>query len=592
MALVMTVCYGAAAWNNQFVFDDHTVIETLPAKLTLHDVADFFGQPHYLNFLYYRPITRASLAIQRAVCGLSPRPFHLFNAVLAGLVFIAVYLLLRSRQFGIGTLAAMFAALWLGLHPATSECVYPAASGRESLLPMLFIPLALWAYLRDGWKWYATAMALFIAALLCKEQSAVLPGLFVLADLLWPHDTGATDFSPSFHIPESGKHTTGLQYTAPSKLLDGQQVYQLEYQSKRARRIFAAWRAKILRWIPIALLFAGYFLLRHIIFGRHSIHIDVWRHPWQPLVSLLYGWQTTIAPFVELRYEPPVAVWLSWPRIIVSALVLAALWLVIVRSSRTIKLTAIFWLAWFVLLQLPTAHLVAEQEAPFSERYVALATLAFPAMLAAVAAQLHRRRWREITVTAATFCLAAFGVIAFARGAYYTDELAFNRQWELTNPRSSVAHSGMGLVYEKQGDINSAIAEYNTALDCNPEDWTAHNALGMFLLKGGHYWQAEEHFRFLDPSHSRNPQVMVNYGLAVEMLAIQEKNLGYRNTARRWFEDAIKISPTYADAHFQLGAWYAQFDDPATARHELQTAMALDPNLSQAKAWLDRLSNK
>ena len=37
MAMIVAVCYGASAWNNQFVFDDHTVIETLPGKLTPHD---------------------------------------------------------------------------------------------------------------------------------------------------------------------------------------------------------------------------------------------------------------------------------------------------------------------------------------------------------------------------------------------------------------------------------------------------------------------------------------------------------------------------------------------------------------------------
>src|ERR1700677_1668164 len=86
MALGVMALYAASAWKNEFVSDDHIVIEPLPADLTFHDFGEFFGQPHYLNFLYYRPITRASLAIQRAVSGLTPGPFHLFNAVEAGLV--------------------------------------------------------------------------------------------------------------------------------------------------------------------------------------------------------------------------------------------------------------------------------------------------------------------------------------------------------------------------------------------------------------------------------------------------------------------------------------------------------------------------
>ena len=235
MALAVTILYAASSWNNDFVFDDHIVIEELPAKLSAHDVAGFFGQPHYLNFLYYRPITRASLAIQRAIWGIEPRAFHLFNAVEAGLVFVAIYQLLRSRQFGIAPLAARLAALWLAVHPAMSECVYPAASGRESLTPMVFIAFSVWAYLREAWRWYAVSMVCFVLALLSKEQSAVLPGIFVVGDLLWS----------------------------------------------------SGWRRNVARWTPIALIFAGYFALRHIIFGGRSIHVDVWDHPLGPLQSLL-----------------------------------------------------------------------------------------------------------------------------------------------------------------------------------------------------------------------------------------------------------------------------------------------------------------
>lgn len=541
MAIGVAVFYAASAWHNGFVFDDHIVIETLPAQLTAHDLAELFGRPHYLNFLYYRPITRASLAIQRAAWGLSPRSFHLFNAIEAGLVCAAVYLLLRSRQFAIHPLAAKLAALWLALHPATSECVFPAASGRESLMPMLFIPLAVWAYLRGGWKWYAGAMILFVLALLSKEQAAVLPGLFLLADLIWP-----------------GKS--------------------------------ASWRQRLMRWIPILLIYCGYFVLRHLIFGGRSIHIDVWNHPLEPLQSLLYGVQTAIAPFVELRYEPPMKVWFSWPLSFVSALMLVILIIGVLKSAKPVVLAAIFWLAWFVLLQLPTAHLVAEQEALFSERYVALAALAFPAIVAGIASQFYRPAAIKISVAAAMVWIAILGAISFARGGFYANDLAFDGQWELTNPRSAVAHSGMGVAFEKRGDIARAIGEYNAALACNPDDWTANDNLGVILLNRGQYWPAERHFRIVVAAKIHDPQIMVNYGITLEMISMQEKNVPFRDAARKWFEHAIEADLNYANAHFELGAWHVRFGDAAIARSELQKALSLDPNLRQARNLLGELT--
>ena len=182
IGLVVGLVYWAGSFNNGFVYDDHEVIQTLSPLHSMRDVAAIFTQPHYLNYLYYRPITRLTFAWQRTIWGDNPRPYHVFNAILAGLVGIAAYLLLRQNRLGLnnavgsalrttnddanaktvrgadptpianrrsGVLAAMLAALWFALHPATSECVYPAASGRESLMPMLFILLATWAYLHE-----------------------------------------------------------------------------------------------------------------------------------------------------------------------------------------------------------------------------------------------------------------------------------------------------------------------------------------------------------------------------------------------------------------------------------------------------------
>ena len=249
----------------------------------------------------------------------------------------------------------------------------------------------------SGWKWYAAAMVLFALALLCKEQSAVLPGLFVLADLLW----------------------------------------------------LGNWRRSIVRWIAIVLILAGYFLLRHL-YLRNRCHprrclLD---HPLQPFESLLYGLQTAISR-LSIAYQPPINVWFSWPLAIFSVLALGALMFGIVKSGRTVVLAAIFWLGWFVLLQLPTAHIVAEQE------NTVFRTIRCPGG-AGVSGDSRRRclatpprRMIGISVVAAIW-LVVLGMISFNRGGFYANDMAFNSQWERTNPQSSVAHSGMGIVYEKR----------------------------------------------------------------------------------------------------------------------------------------------
>jgi tetratricopeptide (TPR) repeat protein len=333
-----------------------------------------------------------------------------------------------------------------------------------------------------------------------------------------------------------------------------------------------------IRWIAIVAIFGGYFVLRHFIFGGRSIHIDVWNHPFQPFVSLLYGLQTTVTPFIDLRYEPPFDVWFSRPLTILSAAALVASINVVAKLERPVILAAIFWLVWFVLLQLPTAHFVAEQEAPFSERYVALAALGFSATVATFISQSRRLK---ITPILASAWIVALALISYCRAGFYADDFAFDSQWELTNPRSSVAHSSMGVAYEKIGRTDNAIAEYNAALACNPNDWTANDNLGVILLHRGQYWPAERHLRIVIAADIHDPQIMVNYGITLEMISIQEKNIPFRNAARKWFEHAIKVNPAFANAHYELAKWHQRFGDPGIARKEMQTALALDPSLKK-----------
>ncbi len=523
----VAIFYSVAAWNNQFVFDDHIVIEGLPAKVSGRELAGLFGEPHYLNFLYYRPVTRATLAIQRGVWGIQPRAFHVFNAGLAGFVFIAVYLLLRSGEFGIGALAAGLGALWVAVHPATSECVYPAASGRESLMPMFFIPLGMWMYLKNGWGWFAGAMFVFVLGLLSKEQAVVLGGMFFVGDLIWRRD-----------------------------------------------------RAMV-RWAIVVAVLAGYFVLRHFIFSGRSIHLDFWEHPGEVGLSILYGVQTVVLPFGELRYEPPFEVWFSGWRVVVAGIFLVGV--VVAVWKVGIWRAGVFWGAWFVLMQLPTAHLVAEQEAGYSERYVALAGVGFAAVVAGVVSRVKKPRVIGACAATAVLWVLGMGVISFGRGQYYSDDFAFDGQWERTNPKSSVAHSGLGVAYEKMGETDNAVAEYEAALACSPGDWTANDNLGVILLHRGDYWEAEKHLRVDIEAEIHDPQIMVNYGIALEMLGVQQKNAGFRDAGKSWFEAVIKSNPGDANAHFELGMWERRFGDKKIAEVELGRAYELDPGLRGLK---------
>ncbi len=224
---------------------------------------------------------------------------------------------------------------------------------------------------------------------------------------------------------------------------------------------------------------------------------------------------------------------------------------------------------------------MAEQEAGYSERYVALAGVGFAAVVAGVVSRVKKPRAIGACAVAAVLWVLGMGAISFGRAQYYFNDLAFDGQWERTNPKSSVAHSGLGVAYEKMGQTDNAVAEYEVALACNPGDWTANDNLGVILLHRGDYWEAEKHLRVDIEAEIHDPQIMVNYGIALEMLGVKEKNPAFRDAGRKWFEAVVKSNPEDANGHFELGMWELRFGDKSLGRVELSMAYELDPGLKK-----------
>ena len=124
-----------------------------------------------------------------------PYSYHvlsvLIHAVASGLIFLIVRRLLEWSKSNPATrtLLAGFAAAVFLLHPVQTESVAYLAGRSESLSDMLaFAAFAVFLYRKHaaiGWGESAAVLALFVAALLSKEQTMVLPVLLVLTDYWW-----------------------------------------------------------------------------------------------------------------------------------------------------------------------------------------------------------------------------------------------------------------------------------------------------------------------------------------------------------------------------------------------------------------------
>ncbi len=257
----------APAATNGFVYDDNALILGRKAPGTIREYARLFTSPLWENLPYYRPVSALVMMGEKSLFGETPWPYHLVNAALMGLLAVMAAFLFRLPALGGRTGPAFLAAAFLGVHPIASACVYPITV-LETLLVTLFAIAAVFAWMGQGPRWYALSLVFFTLALLSKEPAVVIPGLLLLTDIL------------------------GLSLRGPKK-------------------------QGITRWLvslgPVFALLLAYFMARHHILAGIPIKgTNLLSEPAGPFLSVLYTLQTSLAPFVELIYEPQIHVWFSW----------------------------------------------------------------------------------------------------------------------------------------------------------------------------------------------------------------------------------------------------------------------------------------
>lgn len=477
----------------EFIYDDHEVIGAQAAPRSLADVARIFGERHFYNLPYYRPVTRATLLLQKALHGDRPGPFHFFNAALAGAAAAAAFALLRAPAFGMSPGAAVLGAALFMAHPAASSCVYPAASGRETLMPALWMTLAAAAWLRGGTRGRAAAISAMLLALLSKEQAVVLPGILLAADLL-----------------------------------------RLSPDSPPLRRDAA--RSWIARHAPSAFLLAGYFAVRRALFGGTEM---IPGDPLGPAKTALYAVQTAFAPPFGLVYEPPPSAYLVPIRLLPALAAFGALGALAAKRRFSLR-TAAFWAIWFLFAMLPSANLL-RQEAMYDERYVFLSILALAAPAAALASGSGRRG-----MAAGWIAVGLLAAISIRRSADFANDAVFHDRWLASNPSSINANVQMGRVHYDRGETAKAIGRYQKALEMAPDFPEALIGLQAALAAAG---RKEEAFAILSRALELRPDDSdANYNMGV-FLTERGDNAG----ARRRFEAALAVKPNNASAHFNLG---------------------------------------
>ena len=194
--------------------------------------------------------------------------------------------------------------------------------------------------------------------------------------------------------------------------------------------------------------------------------------------------------------------------------------------------------------------------------------------------------------------LAHIGEIQMQRKNHVIASRAFlsARKYDPTHARSL---EGLGLIYMAEGMHEQAINELNLAVAYDDQLWRAHNALGVYEDKAGHYSAALLHY---DSAISINPdavQVLNNRGYSKFLAGDTQgaardfyeaaknrgfppawANLGRVYAKQGWYDDAITTyKNVMSEAHAYNNTGHAAIEngDFTQAKRYLREAIRLSP---------------
>jgi len=156
-------------------WDTYPLIETSRVH-SLGDLVDLFGSSligRDSAGVYYRPLTKLTLALDHAIWGLWAPGYQLTSALLLGATSLAVYALAASLLPVRRRLGALAALIFFVFHPVHAT-VMPVPSRRADVLCLLFTALALAVQvgaIRRGRTRALLPAALFGLALISKETA-------------------------------------------------------------------------------------------------------------------------------------------------------------------------------------------------------------------------------------------------------------------------------------------------------------------------------------------------------------------------------------------------------------------------------------
>jgi len=579
----------AGSFRGAFVFDDLATIRDNPGIRHLWPWWESLLPHNAQSSASGRPVANFTFALNYGLSGNAVWSYHALNLLIhvaAGLVLFGI--VRRTLKPDRALPVAFATALLWTLHPLQTEAVTYLVQRTESLMGLLYL-LTLYGFIRYS------------------EGGARLPpdrGSALRPD--HPREPGRTGAHRgwawlSVASCALGMGTKEVMVTAPLAvfLYDRTFVTGSAARSWRERRSF--YLVLTATWLVLAVLVASTGGTRGGTAGFHA-GATPFTYGLTQVAAIVYYLRLCLWPH-RLVFDYGAGL-ISDPRAVVFPGLLIAI-LLIVTVLGLIRRSGWGYLgAWFFLTLAPTSSIVPVATQTMAEHRLYLA-LAAPA--AAAALGLYALLGRRSPMAALTLaCL--LGWATARRNALYASPQALWADTAAAYPVNDRAHTNLGTILLKNGQVPEAIAQFQTALRIYPSDPVTHLDLGNALMQLDRGEEAMAQFRAalqveprLAPAHLSLGQALALAGRLPEAIVELEAGLslqpadaptqngvgnlllrsGRSEEAIVHYRAALRLDPGYLEARNNLGIALTSTGKFAEAVEELTAALRADPSVPE-----------
>jgi tetratricopeptide (TPR) repeat protein len=157
-------------------------------------------------------------------------------------------------------------------------------------------------------------------------------------------------------------------------------------------------------------------------------------------------------------------------------------------------------------------------------------------------------------------------------------------------PKSAELSVGLGIADYSLGKYDDSIDQLCRAVDLNPSDTRAFDFLGkMYNVAPGKAAEVTARLARFAREYPNNATALYYYALSLRRRSDGQFEPENAAKAQELLERSVKLNPSFADAHFELGLLYDDEKEDAKAIQEYLAAINLEPEPSKFHYRLARV---